>query len=396
MKQFITCCILYLFLLITLSGCWDQHEIEKRATIIGLAVDIATPEEVEKEQVTASNTNTTNDKVFVKLTGQLAVPGKIQLGPKSGESSPDEAVWTVEGYGQNIGDAIQSMQQKLAHDVFLGHLQVIIISPDVFKKGMNDINDYFKRRTDIRRSIWMALATDKAADLLNISPKLELVPAMYLATSLDQATEMGKFPDLPIDQYWFANVAKGKHEILPYLEQNGDNIRIAGLAYQNDDIHYVDPFHVIFYNGITGEKPGGASAIIKLTNGNVLMESNYRRVKYEVKLKNGMPTINVTIGIEGVIEEKSNKAINLHLAKTIQSIEKSAKKMAEEESLNLIEDTQKNQSDIFGFGEVVRAHLPKYWNEHVKKEADWERIYEKIPIHVTYEVKVAGIGTQLH
>lgn len=377
-----------------LTGCWDQEEIEMRATVVGLAIDKATKDELKSDDVTHPEYQEPIEDSMFKLTAQLAVPGQVELGPTQGGSSSEDNVWIVEGYGFTVGDALQSMQQKIAHDIFFGHLQVVIVSETIAREDMKPINDFFHRRPEIRRTIWMAIADGEAAETMSVAPKLEQIPAIYLSSTLDNAVDMGKFPEIQVGDFWIASASKGQEGILPYIEPKNDNIRISGLAYFNGDVMAgkLTPFQVILYNAITGAHPGGASLMIPIDDGYVLAKSDYRNASYQVEIADGKPKITVSVDVGAEIREKSNQSIDLGRPETISQINRNAEATVKQHSEILMIEMQEKGLDIFGFGEFVRSREPKYWDAHVKTNDRWQKLFPEIPIDITYDVTIDRIG----
>lgn len=68
-----------------LTGCWDQLEIEDRALVLGLSIDsVPANSKTEDDQTThlkSANINLPK----IRVTAQIAVPGRVPLGPSSGE-----------------------------------------------------------------------------------------------------------------------------------------------------------------------------------------------------------------------------------------------------------------------------------------------------------------------
>jgi spore germination protein KC len=84
-----------LLVLFTMTGCWDSLEIEQRAVVLGIAIDKAEPdaEEEEEEISHLSGGFPTPNKEMIRLNAQIAVPGRIPLGPAAGEAGTKEPVW---------------------------------------------------------------------------------------------------------------------------------------------------------------------------------------------------------------------------------------------------------------------------------------------------------------
>ncbi|MDQ0233458.1 Ger(x)C family spore germination protein [Metabacillus malikii] len=382
-----------------LTGCWDRKEIEERATILGLAIDIAEDEEEQSSithpddiQIPTSNIGN------IKVTAQLAVPGQIPLGPSQGESgsSSQDKVWVVEGVGHTMDDAIQALQQQLAHKVFFGQLQVVILSENVAEKGINHINEFLRRRPEIRRTAWMAVNENNAAKTMRAAPKLERIPAIYLSTVFEEAVRMGKLPNCDLGTFWVGTSNIGQDGFLPYITvKSKENIEISGLAFFSNSkmAGKTQPYQIAYANELIGNNPGGAVGLIKLDEEKAIMfQSTNRSAKYEVSLKNGRPEFNVNVRIKGIIREKNTNKLKIDDEKTLAHIEKVATAQLEKEYRRLIEETKEKRSDIFGFGEYVRGELPAYWDQEIKTTAKWKELYKDLKVHVKANVKIEGVG----
>ncbi|MBM7539806.1 Ger(x)C family spore germination protein [Amphibacillus cookii] len=388
-------CIVIVPCLLLLSGCWDQVEIELRATVVGLAIDQADHHEIEEDYITHPEYRLENIEGLYKITAQLAVPGQVALGPEEGGTggSVDDNVWVVEGYGYTIGAALQSIQQKLAHELFFGHLQVIIVSDATAKEGLADIDDYFQRRNEIRRTIWLAISKGDAATTMAVSPKLEQIPAIYLSTTLDHAVELGKFPEKRLGDFWINQKSLGEEAMLPYIEIDDNNIRIGGMAYFKGTklINMIEPYQVVIYNAVTGFNPSGANIMFPIEDGHVLAMSRHRDVDYQIELDNGRPKIDVHVSVHAEIREKSD-AIELNRAEDVERLNQQTEKIMEKDTKLFLQQMQQEQTDVFGFGEQVRARLPEYWDTHVQTNTNWQQLFSQITINVNYDINFDRIG----
>ncbi|MGN7941001.1 Ger(x)C family spore germination protein [Virgibacillus sp. 6R] len=391
--------VLILSVFVLLAGCWDRKEIEERATILGLAIDLAEEDE-ESPAITHPDHEEmpTSNLGKIKVTAQLAVPGQIPLGPSQGDSgsSSQDKVWIVEGIGNTIDDAMQALQQQLAFQVFFGQLQVIILSEDVAKKGVEHINEYLRRRPEIRRTAWMAVNEKDAAKTMKAAPKLERIPAIYLSTVFEEAVKMGKFPDDDLGGFWVDLSNKGQDAFLPFITVKGkENIEISGIAYFRNSkmVGKTKPYQIAYFNGLTGKNPGGSVAIVKLDEEkSVMFQSTKRKADYETKLKNGKPVFKVNVEVTGVIREKNTNKIKLDDHQTIRKIETIAGELFKKEYVALIKETQEKKSDILGFGEYVRGDLSTYWDENIKTTDKWKEIYKDLKVEVSAKVKIDRVG----
>jgi spore germination protein KC len=396
--------LLPLAVILTLTtGCWDRQEIEERAVVLGIGIDMAESGGVAKEEEVShlKETLPTPNIPMVHATVQIAVPGRIPLGPGSttgggGGGGTSTTVWVVDAEGHTIDDAINNLQELVAPPLFFGHLRVIVVSEDIARKGIENLNDYFRRSPEIRRLNWMMISKGKAKDIMKASPQLERVPTLYLLTNMDQAVKMGRFPNNFLGEFWSSASAKGKEGLLPYVDINSkDNIVISGIAYFKKDkmVGTTKPLEVPLYMGIMGQNPAGGQGYVQVPGTSEYMEFHTRNRKAltKVSIENGIPHISLKIQLEGNLREKTNDNVKLTDA-VIKLLEQKLEENGKEAYMELITKTQKKGSDIFGFGEQVRAKEWRYWNKEIKTKENWQKMYAHISVDISVEIHLRRIG----
>ena len=383
-----------------LSGCWDSQEIEQRATVLAIGIDQAS----NKEEDTQSEGGTTHldkrssepQEELIKVTAQIAVPGRIPLGPTQGQSS-NSSVLVVKVVGHTIQDAMINLQQQVAYETFLGHLRIIVLNEKVAKKGTQRFNDFLRRNPQIRRTASLAVSKEPAADYMKLVPELQRVPSLYLADMVDNLSALGRFPPSFIGLFWTILSSKGQDPYLPYLTiKDKKSIQLSGLAYFSGEkmVGKTSPLEIGDFMAIRGIGKGGYSAFIKVPGQDeyVLVRAISRKTKVKVNLKDGKPHVDIKVRYESEIEEKTSQSILINDSKVIRKIENEASKEITISLKKFISKTQKSESDIFGFGEHVRAEYPKYWNNQIGTKEKWNRVYKDITYHVHVDSSIHRVG----
>jgi spore germination protein KC len=394
------CCMLLLLLPLLLSGCWDRREIEERAVVLAISVDITKPADADQESDVTHLRQVFPTPVhpLIRIAAQIAVPGRIPLGPGEGGGSNSKPVWVLEAVGHTIDDAIATMQQQVSDPLFYGHLRVIVVSEAVARSGMSSLNDYLRRHPEVRRLAWMAVTKGNAASFMKTAPELERVPALYLLSMFDHAVEMGKYPNEFVGKFWSKMSSLGREPHLPYLKALKDgNIEIAGLAYFRGErmAGITKPLEIGSYMAITGEPKGGYSVYAALpgTNETVMFKSTSRQTRRSIVFKDGKPLAKVHISIEGDINEKSqDTATPLDRGYILEKIQSDLQDDAANSYEQLIQETQEAGSDIFGFGELIRAKHPAYWNRSIGTKDAWQEQYKELATEVTCDVNIRRVG----
>jgi spore germination protein KC len=386
-----------------LTGCWDRLELEERAVILGIAVDEAvTQSDKTEDKVTHLKHGIHKpQKKKIQVTVQVAVPGRIPLGGSSDTSSGGKGrskpIWVLTAQGYTIDDALMVMQQELADQMFFGHLRVIVISEKIARKGVQNLNDYFRRSPEVRRLAWMVVSQGKAAELMKASPQLARVPPLYLIAMMDNAVKMGKLPNDFLGIFWSADSSRGKEPYLPYVDlKKTGQVGISGLAYFKGDkmVGTTKPLQIGLYMAATGTKAGGYNSFEILPNSSdtFMFKATNRTTITKVSMKNGRPLIQLRLQVEGNIEEKSTEITKVNKHKTILQLQDELSKSSEGAIKDLIKKMQKDGSDIFGFGEYIRAKQPEYWNREIKNKTNWQEQFKDLSVEVNMKIKIRRVG----
>ncbi|WP_251035874.1 Ger(x)C family spore germination protein [Paenibacillus sp. ISL-20] len=220
-----------------LTSCWDRMEIEERAVVLGISIDTADKDaEAREDEISHLRGKYPAPKQeLIQLSVQIALPGRIPLGPGEGGGSGEseqETVWVLDVVGHTLDDAMMNLQQQISGKLFFGHLRVIVVSEEFARKGLQNLNDYLHRNAEVRRMAWLMVSKGKAKNHMQAAPKLERVPALYLASTLDDAVKHGKFPINYIGTFWSNSSKKGQEGFLPYIKiMKGENVDISGMAF---------------------------------------------------------------------------------------------------------------------------------------------------------------------
>lgn len=381
------------------SGCWDNLEVEKRSLVLGMSVDKAESEEKTDVATHIEGVDPVPGQRIYKVSVQIAIPGKIPLGPGEGGGGgggkSDKTLWVIGVTGHSIDDAIMNLQQRMASPLFFGHLRVIVVSEAVAREGMSNLNDYFQRNAEVRRTTWILVSKGNAEDVIRAQPPLGRVPSVYLTATFENAIRMGKFPKDFAGKFWTNSSKKGQEGFLPYVRMmNKEAMEIAGLAIFKGDmmVETTKPLEIGAFMTIKHLNPGGYRVITPIDGSAVTVYTTYRASRIRVKIRDDVPEFYVNVHLELNIEEKTHDTLMISDEEILNKIEKHDSRMAKEYYLKFIQKTQRAGADIFGFGELVRAKKPGYWNKHVRTKEKWQEMYKNVPVHVQTDFKIRRVG----
>src|SRR5699024_6388842 len=122
-------------------------------------------------------------------------------------------------------------------------------------------------------------------------------------------------------------------------------------------VGHTEPVEVARFMEVIGIGAAGYSVSVPVPGqqGNVMIRKTERAQKPFVEIRRGKPLVHVFIHVEGELDAKSNQQIKINSTQTLQSVRKGLSRRLQRINAQFVQDLQKEGSDIFGFGEQVRA-----------------------------------------
>ena len=243
---------------------------------------------------------------------------------------------------------------------------------------------------------WMFICKGYAEALMKSSPQLERVPTLYLMNTMDQSVKMGRFPNDFLGIFWSASSARGREGYLPYITLKPQGtVELSGLAFFRGDklVGTTKPLEIPLYMGIVGLNPAGGEAFVQLpgSNAHYLFGARNRKSVITPEIRNGKPHVKIKIYIEGNILEKSNEEVRSTREVLLQIQQELSKRVVEAYD-GLIRKTMAKGSDIFGFGEHIRAKEWRYWNQEIKTKENWQKMYKDLTFDIDVHIFIRRVG----
>ncbi|MFP7202258.1 hypothetical protein SFC08_14910 [Lysinibacillus halotolerans] len=137
-------CFLLMILVIFLSGCWDQKELNEIAVVMGVGID-----KVEEGY---------------KITAQVIKPPPKENGATGGSELP---TWSVTATGKSVMGTIRNLNELSPRRLYWAHLQIIIFGDAMAREGITPATTWFERDRDSRAGALITVTPGTAEDLLN-------------------------------------------------------------------------------------------------------------------------------------------------------------------------------------------------------------------------------------
>ena len=376
-----------LIISVTLTGCGGYEELNNLSIVTAVAFD-KTDDEYE-------------------LSFLIANSPKAQTSAKEGEAKT--TVYT--GKGKTIAEASKDIEQIVPKQVYLGHINVVVISEDIAKDGFLKIADWLLRNPQTRKKFYLLQAKDeKAKNILKIVSPLESFPSQSIATLIESNSETKSIAtSITYSNFISQILEKGYDPVLPSITINGS----VKEGSNEKNLETTEPESYLVLGPLAiykGDKLKGFSTKEESWAINVL-KGDSKEINYNVKYQNENISIetsslkstikiidekNIEITISGVGDIYNiNNKIDIQDYKEINKIEKVWSSSLKKDLTKVIKKVQnKWQADIFGFGNLIYKNNPNTWE---KLEKNWNsKYFPHLNIKVKTDLKIDATGSLLN
>lgn len=369
--------LLIIPLILLLSGCYNYRELNELAITTGIAID--------KEE---------NYKVTIMIANS-------KKEGSDGSISPQATVY--EGNGDTIYEAFKDTSLALSKQIYLSHIDVLVLSEEIVKNNLNDVIDFLFRYPQTRNNFQLVLAKDKkAGDILKITTPLETFPSQNLAKNLEITDKLQGFTyTVDFTEFVKTLTTEGVNPVLPSVTIIGDvesgnknenieenkpqtylKLDMLGIFKDNKFVIYADSDESKGIN-IINNKVYILGVIIDYNDKKVVTEITEMKTDFEVK--NNKVIINIKTN--GSIQEIDSN-VNLDDNKVIDEIKNKDIEKIKEYVNKAIDLAQKNKTDIFGFGNYVYKNDYKNYNEN------WDEvIFPNLEVEINVDLKLQAKGS---
>lgn len=312
--------ILLISFILILSGCYDYKELNDMSIVSGIGIDFIDNEYIVSLEITRSS--------------------------KDGSSTEIESN-VVTGSDSNISNAFNKAMNMTDKEVYLEHVELLIISTELAEYGISDVFDYIVRNTTINSNYFVVIG-DNPKELLSTTMENKSMSQVIVDTvSYTQGDT--SIDDLDIMASKFIT---NKEDIaLPYVSLDDNSINYSDIVYFNGD-KMVGKINNKMYSFLVLD----TKDILFTRNNNTIKIYN-KKISMEVKDN----IIEVNIKVDGQIS-KINKGVNLKDEDSYGKLEKLMNKEIEEETILFIDTILDNDSDLLGFKNIYYKKYKKNIN----------------------------------
>jgi len=355
--------------LLTIAGCWDLEEVDRRifATTIGIDLNISQGDEVE-------------------LSVQVPQPQKM-LPPGARMGGTGKKFNTISATAETVLNAFSDLQVKTAGELVIQQNKSIIMGEEAARRSVSPLLDWLLRSATAppQASVFIAHGTT-AKDILSFVPAQENLPGLDFAQAaqsvvkydrtffipiwkfgqkLAQGTTDAYAPLISVDQ------AEGQYHIAGLAVFNGN--RMAGELSQEETQSFGILANLIKAGSITIDLARGRKLTLRNVSANTILK---------VKMNRRNPVFVVKTTITGSLNELTGGYLKLTPTEN-RRLEKIVTKKIYSRMVAVIHKLQQLDSDTLDFGEQLRAQHQDVW-----QRIAWKKTFPTVPFRIRLKVKI--------
>lgn len=363
--------IIFCFLL-TLSGCWDLEEVDRRvfATSIGIDLDLKMPDQVELS--------------LQEPQSQKMLPP----GAKAGESG--KKFITISTSAETVLGAFNDLQTKTNGELVIQQNKSIIMGEQAARLDVTPLLDWLLRSPSAPPQALVFIARGRAKDILTFEPAQENLPGLDFVQTAQSITKYDRTYFIPLWKFGQKLIQGSKDTYAPLINVDRDEGKyiIAGLAVFNGKrmAGELGPEDTQSF-GILANLMKAGSMTIKFDRDKKLTLRNVGAVtSLKVKIDHDRPSFLIKTTLTGSLNELSGGYMKLTPFKNRQ-LEKIVKAEIHSRMEAVIRKLQQMNSDPIDFGEEFRAQHQDVW-----QRIAWKKVFPSVPFRIKLRVKIQRDG----
>jgi Ger(x)C family germination protein len=379
------------------ASCWDRVEIQDRAFVLAVAVDVA-EEGADREPGRAM----VEGYAYPVLTNRYRVTFQVlRFGAAKGaeersESGAEGKTFLVTGRGPAMLEAVRDALGESSKGLWFENLQALIFSQKVVEGyGMAPVVDFFHRDGEMRGRAQIFITPGEAAKLLEIAPPSGEPGGVFLANVARRNPKDIHLLTARTDITAASMAQDNKGDMaFPVLEATGKTMKIKGAALFKGDkfLGYQDEY---FVRGLRIIRATEKSAAISFE----CPDHPGRAVTFELfrhqtvlapQVEGDQVLFRLDIAMRGNLDEI--QCGTQHDTLDTGYLDKAQKLVAAEVERNIrhtLAIAQPLGWELFYFKQSLQAYKPRDWGR-IKDR--WEEIYPTVPVDVKVKVSIIGVG----
>lgn len=380
--------LFFVVICLSLTGCYDKTELDNLAYVIGIGLDVGEAQNGEDDD---------NDGENLNITYQIAIPVKI-AGENNSSGKETYTTYTVSASSLFMGNSI--VNAMASKEINLSHINIILYSEEIAKKGLSGHINGLLSDTDIRPKTPVAICRGKASDFFNqITPVLETNPARYYSLILSSFNYTDESIGSELISF-YSNAQSIDREASTVIGEISSKELNDSNSDENKDKAVFKGLAVFKAGTMIGEIPPKITdAHLLLTNalkrGNVTVKDpedensiatatirQYTPTKINVDVKDKIPKVDITLFINAHFEASNSTTDYLNPENKLK-LKKAIQEKITSNIYEYLNEIKKLDSDIVGIGKYAKVKCLT-WEDY--EDLHWQEIFKNSEFNVKVEV----------
>jgi spore germination protein KC len=336
----------------------------------------------------------------IMLTVQIISPSQSGVS-QTEPGSVKPATVQITSEGVTLSDAANNLITCMGAKPYLGHVQLLVISEDAAKDGLDKIWDFMERDPEFTRTFQTIVAKNGTAKSV-LEVKCEtgnIVAAQISKTNAnednDRRAEIKAFRGSQLLSNPLTGIVTGVidcngADLLKLMKVEGSagfkQAKFAGYLDITQTKGYLFAKNQMHSSLLTIENPKEPGKFVSIY---VIKSSG----KLKADMKDGKPKLDIEIEAYGTIEEMQGST-DLTKGEGIKTLKNETEALITDYIKSMLRKSQMEfNCDILGFNEILYKHD---YNQFIKIKENWNEVYTNtdIGIKVKFTLKRPGIITK--
>ncbi|WP_419893401.1 Ger(x)C family spore germination protein [Oceanobacillus kimchii] len=347
----------FIFILLSLTGCWDQTNLDKKRIINGISFDI---DEQNPEHIQGA-------------VRELNIRG-------SGGGQFDLSDEIIEADGVNTSKINTELVNKVSGDMDISKAFLVLVGEELAEEeGITSLFEPIVRSKQGYLTSKVAITKGNANDILSLQIS-ESPIAFYILNLFENAENRTHIPKANTFTLWNEIVDKERDAMIPYIQKSELNrVELLGTALFKDDYYTgevlsVDQTSLALFMQGKKEK----DRVMQILNDNDIKDEfsvSVEKVKQNSDLTVDKSSGNVQLTIKVDLYGRIQSLAGSPKKVTDQELDKKASIYLTENAREVTEIIKEAQSDIFAIQKQLNSKYPEFLKNH-----EWEKVYREIEI----------------
>ncbi|MBD2871427.1 Ger(x)C family spore germination protein [Paenibacillus arenilitoris] len=383
-----------LFLAIVLAlpagGCWNRVELNEIGIVSATGVDL-------KEGKW-------------QISYQVVIPQAIS--GNVGTPSSAAAVNVFSTTGDSFRSAISRASQETSRRLYFAHNQIVIISQEAARSGLEQLFDVYLRNADSRETVSVFLAKGSARRMLEQLIPLEKIPGAAIQRMIaNEEANSSVFREMTMHDVLFDLLGASQATGIPSLTVAGSSesldqadklsrtntpskVRLNDLGLIDKDrlVGWISKSESRGVMWLAGHIKRATVAFSCREDDKGLKESSVLVTRAKTKLRpeksGGKWVMHVAVDAEGTLMEYNCEG-DLTKPGDVGKVEKAIEEEIKREMELGWQAVRKHKTDVVGFGGSIRQNDSKAWKS---MKDDWPEEFSRMDARLSVRMKVGTTG----